>query len=90
MKSKYLPQNKSYETTELKLAALLLSEIPGSTFEVYAQGNSIKKAIKVTYLTEHEQEVNRVIRDFIERQARVDVYKYNHNLNSLRDRLKKE
>lgn len=28
-----LKQNSSYETTELKLAALLLSEIPEATFE---------------------------------------------------------
>ena len=80
---------KIYETSELKLSALLLSEIPDSTFEVFAaQGNSIKKTIKIIYLTEHEAEVNKLIREFIERQARVDVYRYNHALNILRDKLK--
>lgn len=90
MKQECLPQNKSYETTELKLAALLLSEIQDSTFEVYSQANSLKKIIRIFYCSNYEQELNKIIREFIQREARVDVYKYNKSLNLLRDKLKEE
>lgn len=81
-------QSNTYETTELKLAALILSEIPDSNFIIHSQGNSIKKIIQITYSSQYKEEVNELIREFIERRARVDVYKYNHTLNILRDKLK--
>ena len=84
------PQDNSYETTEIKLAAVILSTIPDSTFEVYSQDNSTKKVVRVIYSSNYEQEVNKLMREFIERQARVDVYKYNMALNMLRDRIKRE
>jgi len=80
---------KIYETTELKLAALILSTIPESTFKVQpAKGNSIKKIIQIFYLFPREEEVNQLIREYIERRAFVDVYKYNHVLSQLRDNLR--
>jgi len=80
-------QIKTYETTELKLAALLLSEIPDSSFKISPHENNIKKVIKISYSDQHEEKLNKLIRDFIERKARVDVYKYNHTLNMIRDKL---
>jgi hypothetical protein len=84
----HLPQNKSYETTELKLAALLLSEISNSNFEVFSQDNLAKKTIKIIYPADCEESVNKFIREYLERRARVDVYLYNHNLNLLRNKLR--
>jgi len=81
-------KTKIYETTELKLGALLLSEIPNSNFEINSQGNSFKKTIQIAYSDQYAEEMNKLIREFIERRARVDVYKYNHALNILRDKLK--
>lgn len=85
-----LPQNKSYETTEMKLVAVLISEIPECALEVYLQGNSIKKTIRVTYPAKSDPEVNQIIREYIERHARVDVYKYNMALNLIRDKIRRE
>lgn len=81
-------QTKTYETTELKLAALLLTEIPNSFFKISQYGNAIKKIIQVSYPDQHEEELNKLIREYIERKARVDVYKYNHTLNMLRNKLR--
>jgi hypothetical protein len=81
-------QVRFYETTELKLAAILLVEIPETNYKVLSQGNSIKKTFQITYSTQYEEEFNKLIREFIERRARVDVYKYNQILNTLRDKLK--
>lgn len=88
MAKKGLPQKKSCETSELKLAAVLLAEIPESVFEIYPQGNDIKKVIRIIYLPDYETEVNKLIREFIERRAQVDVFRYNMALNSLRDKLR--
>jgi len=80
--------SKTYETSELKLAALLLSEIPESNFKIKSQGNTIKKIIQIIYSNQYEGELNTLLREYIERRSRVDVYKYNRSLNLLRDKLK--
>jgi len=82
--------NADYVTSEIKLIALLLSEIPQATFEVLSNCNSpkAKKLIKVIYPSEFRGDVNRLINEFIERRASVHVYQYNRNLNRLRDAVK--
>ena len=77
----------SYETIELKLAALLLAEIVDSSFETALAGNSLKKKIKIIYPACYENDVREITAQFINRQARVDVYRYNQSLNRLRDAL---
>ena len=77
----------SYETIELKLAALLLAEIPESTLKVSEVVNAVKKTIKIIYSVYYENHANEIIAQFINRQARVDVYRYNQSLNRLRDAL---
>ncbi len=90
MKQRCSSSNKAhYETTELKLSALLLAQIPESTFEIHNNGNPFKKIIKVIYPREHERESEELIRAFIERRAIVDVFRYNKVLNVLRDELKR-
>lgn len=80
--------NLTYETNELKLAALLLAEIPKSFVEVYQQPNSIRKTIKITYLPIYESDVSKLERDFINKQAMANVYLYNKALNTIRDKLR--
>jgi len=77
-----------YDTSELKLAALILSEVPGCTFEVYEQGNSIRKAIKITYPVGYKDTVSLLEKDYINKMALSNIYKYNKALNLIRDRLK--
>ena len=89
MKQDCIPNHKSeYSTTETKLAALLLAEIPEATFEVFPNGNSFRKIIKIIYPYKSEESVNRLIKEFIERRASVQVYKYNRSLNMLRDAVR--
>ena len=78
----------SYSTSELKLAALILSEVPDCTFEVYEQGNSVRKTIKITYLGKYKDVVSLLEKDFINKIASANVYLYNRALNSIRDRLR--
>lgn len=81
-----IPKN-NYSTSELKLAALLLAEVPDSSFEVSNQSDSAKKLILVSYPKNLEIEVQRLISEYIERRARVDLYRFNKVLNPLRDSL---
>jgi hypothetical protein len=72
-----------------KLAALLLSEIPDSSFEVHEQdGNYIKKIIKINYAARHKLDVFKVVTDFINKKALANLYYYNKSLNRIRDRLR--
>lgn len=82
-------ENKSnFDTQELKLAALLISSIDGCTFEISQQGNSYKKNIKLIFPKQGQSDVDRLIREFINREARVSVSRYNQSLNRIRDALK--
>ncbi|MDP8261909.1 MAG: hypothetical protein P9M13_01230 [Candidatus Ancaeobacter aquaticus] len=81
-------QNHTYETTELKLAALILSEIPDCSCEIFAQGNSIRKTIKIGYPTEYKNDVIKLEKDFINKEAITNIYSYNKALNLIRDRLR--
>ncbi len=78
----------SYETIEIKLAALLLAEIPDSTFKIESQFNSIRKKIFIFFQKEYSNDVHKLLDDFINRRARVDVFLYNKSLNFLRDKIK--
>lgn len=82
------PELNTYSTSELKLAGLLLAEIPDSSFVVYPQSNFSKKLIQITYPKIHEEEAQRLVTEFIERRAYVNLYRFNKALNPLRDALK--
>lgn len=89
MTSQNLTENKlQYETFELKLAALLLSEVPHSSFEVYEKENSLRKIIKVKYPQAYKNQVLKIEKDFINKIASANVYLYNRSLNLIRDRLR--
>jgi len=77
-----------YETNELKLAALLLSEVPNCSFDVYEQGNSVRKVIKIRYPANYKIQICSIEKDFINKRASANVYLYNKALNQIRDRLR--
>ena len=77
-----------YETTELKLAALILSEVPDCLFEICDQGNSTRKVIKIRYSACYKTQVSMLEKDFINKRASTNVYLYNRALNQIRDRLR--
>lgn len=80
--------SEEYETTELKLAALILSEVPNCSVEIYEQGNSIRKVIKIKYPSGHKEGIAKLERDFINKGASTNIYSYNRALNLIRDRLR--
>jgi len=84
-----IPQS-AFDTTDLKLSALILSEISGSTFDICSTQNHFKKMIKVFYPPSSKDNLDLLIADYINRMARVDVFKYNRNLNSVRDQIKEK
>lgn len=89
IRSSYNSEYSEYETMELKLAALILSELPNNcSLEVYEQGNSIRKVIKIIYPSSHKQLVSRLERNFINKEAITNIYSYNKALNLIRDRLR--
>jgi hypothetical protein len=77
-------------TADLKLSALILSEIPNCTFDVKEQGNSLLKTITISFPETYEQDVMLLKEDFLNKRALANVYLYNRSLNMLRDRLKDE
>lgn len=84
-----LTENKlQYETSELKLAALLLSKIPNCSLEVCEQENSLRKIIKIKYPPAYKAQVLKIEKDFINKIASANVYLYNKSLNLIRDRLR--
>jgi methyl coenzyme M reductase subunit D len=77
-----------YETSELKLAALIVSEVPNCLVDVYNQGNSIRKVIKIIYPLDYKIQIYKIENDFINKKASANVYLYNRALNQIRDRLR--
>ena len=43
--------------------------------------------MRITFPKRHERKLNDVINDFINREASVDLFFYNKNLNLLRDKI---
>jgi len=82
--------NLGYETTELKLAALILAELTDCTFEMYEQANSSRRIIKINCPSYYQDDISKMEKDFINKKAIANVYRYNKALNLLRDRLRGE
>jgi len=80
----------SYSTLDLKLASLLLAELPDSLAEVSSNGNSNRKMIHITFPEKYQADVNKMISDYINKEARVDVFRFNKSLNVIRDKIKSD
>ena len=78
-----------FETTNICLGAALLALIPGSSIASISTSPSVdgKRMLTLAYPAEQEHAVRQVIETFLQRRLLVDLYKYNLQLNSLRDQL---
>ena len=76
-----------YKTSELKLAAVILAEIIEAVFTVLPNPDGLKKIIQINFPKAEKKRLDALVRAFIERRARVEVYRYNRALNLLRDKI---
>jgi len=77
-----------YSTTNITLAAFLLSSLPASTFTVENQKNSFQKIIKLFYSETQQELIRTLVNDYLNKKAKVDLYSYGRKLNLLRDAIK--
>lgn len=83
-----ISKNLTYETPELKLAALILATIPRSSFEIHNRQNSVRKTIKITYPIEYKNTITDLEKNYLHKEASVNVYLYNRALNMIRTKLR--
>ena len=81
-----LPQ---FETVNINLAAVLLSEIPGSQLLKIDPKPTVdgKRLLTVGYPASQEEVARRVITRFLNRELSVNLYAFNRWLNRIRDAL---
>lgn len=79
---------KEFKTKDIKLAAFLLSLIPGSEFSVPQSSDSSKKEISISFEIKFSGLAHESVQEFINHEAKVDLYTYNNALNKLRDVIK--
>ena len=78
-----------YETTDIKLSAVILCEIQGAYF-AGINGNGLvnsKKVIKIEYPEQYKEDLNKLVGDYMRKVQIVNVYHYNKNLCLIRDNL---
>jgi len=83
-----LPPKFVYETLELKLAALLLSEIPEATLNIGKDVNPARKTLLIFYPKKYKNTIASLEKHYINKQATTNIYCYNKALNLIRDRLR--
>lgn len=78
-----------YETTDIKLGAVILCEIPEAYFVGVDEERVInsKKVIKISYPEQYEEEVKKLNEDYSKKIQVVNVYHYNKSLCLIRDNL---
>lgn len=78
-----------YETTDIKLAAVILCEIPGATLmgiDPLRLINS-KKVLKIEYPSSCETSLNKLVDNYSRKAQLVNLYKYNKYLHLIRDEI---
>jgi len=78
-----------FNSTDIKICALLLSKIQNSTFQVQSKSNFDKKIIRISFSCKQQDNANQVVSEFLDKKAKIDLFQYNRNLNCLRDEIKK-
>jgi len=76
-----------FETTDIKIGAVLLSEVPNAYF-VGLNGKDSrtgKRLMKIEYPAVHEATCKKLVRDYEEREQLVNLWRYNKALSLLRD-----
>ena len=80
----------TYQTTDIKLGAAILCEVPGTSFigvDMDRLVNS-KRVIKIGCTDQYTEELKKVVNDYTKKVQRVNVYKYNRALCLIRDALR--
>jgi len=80
-----------YRTTDIKLGAVLLCEIPNVRF-LRVSGDIInsKKVIEIEYPYEYEGALKKIVEDYTRKIQVANVYRYNRALCLIRDALRGE
>lgn len=79
-----------YETTDIKLGATILCEIPGTRLKEVDNKKLInnKMVLRIEYPVHHTQSLSKLIDDYTRKIQLVNVYKYNRALCVIRDALR--
>ena len=91
IKSEFSPADSQahFNSSDIKVCALLLSKIPNSTFQVQSKSNFDKKIIGISFPCEQQDNANQVVSEFLDKRAKIDLFQYNRHLNCLRDEIKR-
>ena len=89
MRNEHISDEKSFESSNLPLAAALLVSVPEIMFDEISSvpGVDGRRVIKLRYPKNREADLRHVVEDFHRRTLDVKLYLYNKVLNSLRDCL---
>lgn len=78
-----------YRTTDIKLGAVLLCEIPNVRFHgVNGDIINSKKVIEIEYPAEYEGALKKIVDDYARKVQLANVYQYNRALCVIRDALR--
>ena len=80
---------KDFKTKDIKLAALLLANIPSASFYIEAGSVNPKKIIAISFPESFQTTVDDLLTKFINCESTVNLYEYNLKLNLIRDQLKR-
>lgn len=87
MKDESKMETKKYETTQMNLAALLLTKISLARFTTRMQEEDDRLCFVITYPEDAESDLMGCVSDFLECTATANIYQFNKKLNQLRDHL---
>lgn len=76
-----------YLTEDLRLAALVLVKIPGTTSNILPSPNSFRKTVKLIFPLKNKDEVSRIAEDYRVRKAEVNLREWLDKYNLLRNSL---
>ena len=80
----------TYQTTDIKLGAAILCEVPGTYFMGVDMDKFVnsKRVIEINCPDQYGGELKKVVNDYTRKVQCVNVYKYNRALCLIRDALR--
>jgi len=78
---------KSFESAELKLCALILAETPESRFEISPVQKTFYITFTIFYPTSSHEVLSEIVKAYLAKTARVDLFLYNNRLRQLRQAI---
>ena len=79
-----------YETTDIKLGAVILCEIPGSFLAGVDSEKFVnsKRVVLIDYPAQYERAMKKITEDYARKLQMINVYQYNRALCTMRDALR--